>query len=182
MRDRLPLVLSVTALLVAVFGSTSLARSAVDAAVPLARRAYLADTAKNALRVDNIKASRTATPGMLLPLDSKGKLPASVGAVGPQGPPGAAGRQGQPGTSGYTVVTATNSLNGNNIGASVSCPSGTQAFGGGGVVLSGTSDFGPFMTDSLPANGGWLVRYTMGAAGNFNLSVEVYAICAKVGS
>jgi hypothetical protein len=182
MRNRLPLVLFVSALLVAVLGSTSLGRAAVDAAVPLAKRAYLADTAKNAVRVDNIKASRTATPGMLLPLDNNGKLPASVGAVGPQGPQGAKGSQGQPGASGYTVVTSTKSVYANNIGVGVSCPTGTRPLGGGGEVLSGTSSFGPFMNDSAPENGGWIVRYTMAAAGNFNLSVKVYAICAKVGS
>ncbi len=104
------------------------------------------------------------------------------GAIGPQGTAGQKGNAGPPGMSDYTVVTSTNSAFANDIGASVSCPSGTQALGGGGEVLSGTSAFGPFEDGSWPANGGWLVEYQMGASGNFSLSVKVYAICAKVGS
>jgi hypothetical protein len=107
------------------------------------------------------------------------------GAMGPRGTAGQKGNAGPPGTPGmsdYKVVTSTNSAFANNIGASVNCPSGTQALGGGGEVLSGTSAFGPFEDGSWPDNGGWLVEYQMGASGNFSLSVKVYAICAKVGS
>jgi hypothetical protein len=111
MRNRLPLVLSITALVVALMGATPLGRAAVNAAVPLAKRAYLADTAKNAVKVNNIKASRTPTPGMLLPLDSAGKLPASVGAVGPQGTKGDKGEQGAPGlVRAYAHINADGSL------------------------------------------------------------------------
>jgi hypothetical protein len=104
------------------------------------------------------------------------------GVQGVQGAQGVQGIQGMPGLSGYTVVTSTHSASANDIGATVACPSGTHALGGGGEVLSGTSDIGPFLTDSQPANGGWLVEYSMAAAGNFPLSVEVYAICATVSS
>ncbi len=104
------------------------------------------------------------------------------GDRGLTGPRGAIGNVGPPGMSDYSVVTSTNSAFANNIGASVSCPSGTQALGGGGEVLSGTSAFGPFEDGSWPTNGGWLVEYQMGVSGNFSLSVKVYAICAKVDS
>ncbi len=105
------------------------------------------------------------------------------GVQGVQGVQGIQGIQGTPGMSNYTVVTDTHSsASANQIGASVACPSGTKALGGGGEVLSGTSDLGPFLTDSEPANGGWLVSYSMGVSGNFSLSVEVYAICATVAS
>ena len=51
MRDRLTLILSATALVVAVLGSTPLGKAAADALpVPLAKRAYLADTAKNSIK------------------------------------------------------------------------------------------------------------------------------------
>jgi Collagen triple helix repeat (20 copies) len=109
----------------------------------------------------------------------------ATGASGPtghQGPQGLQGLPGTPGMSDYTVVTSTESADANFIGATVPCPSGTKALGGGSEVLSGTSDFGPFLTDSLPADGGWLVDYSMSVSGNFSLSVEVYAICAKVSS
>jgi hypothetical protein len=84
--------------------------------------------------------------------------------------------------SAYTVVTSTNSAVTNQIGASVPCPSGTKALGGGGAVLSGTSALGPFLTDSQPANGGWLVSYQLATASTLSLSVEVYAICATAAS
>jgi hypothetical protein len=107
------------------------------------------------------------------------------GAQGVQGVPGVQGiqgLQGTPGMSNYTVVTNTNSLSGNEIGATVGCPSGTKALGGGGAVLSGTSAVGPFLTNSQPANGGWLVSYQLADTGTSGLSVEVYAICATVAS
>ena len=91
MRSRLPLGVAAAALVVAVLGTTPLSRAAITAAVPLAKRAYLADTAKNAIRVGNIKASRTPTAGMLVPLGTNGKFPPSVGAAGPAGQEGAKG-------------------------------------------------------------------------------------------
>ena len=105
------------------------------------------------------------------------------GVQGVQGVQGIQGIQGTPGTSGYTVVTNTNSsASANQIGASVPCPSGTKALGGGGAVLSGTSAFGPFLTDSHPGNGGWLVSYQLDVSGTSSLSVQVYAICATAAS
>jgi hypothetical protein len=108
MGTKLALALAATALLVAVVGSTSAGRAALDAVVPvpLAKRAYLADTARNAIRVGNIKASRTPTPGMLLPLDATGKLPASIGAVGPKGDKGDRGKKGKDGTDGKDGAAA----------------------------------------------------------------------------
>jgi len=85
--------------------------------------------------------------------------------------------------SGYTVVTNTATTStGNYSGASVSCPLGTQALGGGGEVLSGTSSYGPFLTDSYPANQGWLVEYSYDAAITSGMSIKVWAVCANTGS
>ena len=86
MGKRLPIAISSVALVVALLGSTPLGRAAIDAAIPpLAKRALSADTAKNALQVNKIKASRTPKPGTLLPLDATGKFPA-FGRRGPVGP------------------------------------------------------------------------------------------------
>ena len=105
------------------------------------------------------------------------------GVQGVQGVQGIQGLQGTPGLSNYTVVTNTNSsASANQIGASVACPSGTKALGGGGEVLSGTSALGPFLTDSEPANGGWLVSYQLDVSSTSSLSVKVFAICATVAS
>ena len=95
----------------------------VLAVSPFAQSSSLAG--RNTDRVDGIHASRTPRAGMLLPLDSKGKLPASVltvkqgprgakgaigepgpqGEQGPQGPQGLQGPQGPQGTKGATGAT-----------------------------------------------------------------------------
>ena len=129
MRSRLPFILSTMALVVAIFGSTPFGRAAITAAVPLAKRAYLADTAKNAIKVDNIKASRTPTPGMLLPLDANGKLPESVGAVGPKGDKG---DKGDRGAAKVVVRSDSGPFPSKNFGqATATCNSGEKATGGG---------------------------------------------------
>src|SRR5438874_6310487 len=98
MNTRLPVALSVTAVLLALLGWTPLGEAAK--VLPFAR------FAANAGKVDGIKATRTPKPGQLLALDGIRKLPASVfppgfvGAAGPQGPAGAQGAQGPQGATG----------------------------------------------------------------------------------
>lgn len=94
---KLPLVLSLTALLIAVFGSTPLGEAAKRLPIP--------NFAKNAGKVNGIKASRSVKPNQLLALNASAQLPASVipagtGGVGPQGPPGAKGETGARGAAG----------------------------------------------------------------------------------
>ena len=88
-RQRLPLYLSICALLVAVLAATP----ALEAA---ARVAF----ANNAGAVNGIKASKKPKANQLLPLDARGRFPASVLARGPQGVQGIPGPQGAPGTTG----------------------------------------------------------------------------------
>jgi Collagen triple helix repeat (20 copies) len=125
MRGRIPIVLSVTALIVAVLGATSLGEAASE---QLRRVAF----ARNADKVDGIHASRRPMAGRLLPLGKNRKFPASVlpltrgprgpagpagaigatgpagaaGPAGPTGPAGATGQQGPPGTPGSAVAYA----------------------------------------------------------------------------
>jgi hypothetical protein len=80
-KEKLPLVLSATALVVAVFGATPLGSAALDAV----------SFAKNAGSVNGIKASRTPKANQLLALGPNKKFPSSVMGTGPQGPPGPAG-------------------------------------------------------------------------------------------
>lgn len=70
-KHRAAIVLSMTALAVAVLGQTSIGNAAVGAV-------RVALFAENAGRVNNIKASRTPMPGRLVPLNARGKLPTSV--------------------------------------------------------------------------------------------------------
>jgi hypothetical protein len=98
---RLPIILSSAALVVALLGATPLGNAAVHAIStipPLAKRAFHANLADNASRLSGHRASATGGAGTIPVLDSKGKLPASIGAVGPQGPAGPQGPKGDPGT------------------------------------------------------------------------------------
>lgn len=100
MRQRIPIAVSVTALVVAVLGTTALGEAASNA--------VRATFATNADKVDGIHASRTPKAGRLLPLGKNKKFPASVlplragprGPAGAQGPAGAAGATGPAGAVG----------------------------------------------------------------------------------
>jgi hypothetical protein len=205
MKARLPLLLSLTALVVAIFvpqtiGSAALkaggavvkhalfadraaharyARDAVHATrADRAGKAKKADFAKNAGAVNTIQASRTPTPNMLLPLDANGKLPSSVGAVGP---PGQAGPAGPVGVSAEQLVTSDTSTNSNTVKSqTVSCPSGKKVLGGGAGVNTSSNSLA--ITRSAPTGdlSGWTAeaQETSAFAGNWRLTV--YAVCAKV--
>src|SRR6478672_3576285 len=100
MRQRLPIILSATALAVALFGSTPLgnaARAIADKVPPFAKKA---DYASNSGSVNGIKASRTAKPGFLIALGKDGKFPRVVGQAGPPGPHGDKGDKGDAGAAG----------------------------------------------------------------------------------
>src|SRR5437667_10005399 len=130
MKARLPLLLSLTALVVAVFAPPTIGTAALKAGNAVVKHALFADRARNARfardavhadragkakradfaqnagAVNTIKAARTPTPNMLLPLDANGKLPSSVGAVGAVGPAGPAGPAGRTGPAGPVGVSA----------------------------------------------------------------------------
>jgi hypothetical protein len=152
-RARLPLVLSATALVVALFGATPLGHAVVSAVPPLATHAKTADYARNAGAVNGIKASKRPRTGWLVPLGKGGKFPASVGVAGPagaQGPAGPAGPAGPkgdagakgvsgpsgpggpPGISGYQIIDAVSNYDTVTIkSALASCPAGKKLIGGG---------------------------------------------------
>jgi len=101
-KRRLPIALSATALVIALFGSTPVGH-AVGSVSPFAAHAKKADYATNAGAVNGIKASRQPRAGSLLPLGKDGKFPASAavgGPAGPQGPKGDKGEQGAQGSAG----------------------------------------------------------------------------------
>lgn len=106
MRQRLPIVLSASALLVALFGATPLGQAAgrvVHAVPPFAARAGFAKyagTADNAKKLAGHRASAAPKAGNIPVLGPNGKLPASIGAVGPAGPQGPTGPRGSTGPKG----------------------------------------------------------------------------------
>jgi hypothetical protein len=107
-KERLPIVLSVTALVIALLGVTGLGEAALRA-VPVANFAL------NAGKVNGIKASKTPEAGKLLALNGSARFPKSVlavptgprglaGATGPAGPQGPQGPAGPAGPAGQAPV------------------------------------------------------------------------------
>src|SRR5215211_4474749 len=108
LKERLPIVLSATAVAVAMFGSTPVGHAVASAVPPLATHAKTADFATNAGAVNGIKASRRPRAGQLVPLAANGRFPSSVdigGPAGPQGPKGDKGAEGPAGPRGATGTT-----------------------------------------------------------------------------
>jgi Collagen triple helix repeat (20 copies) len=97
MKQRLALAFSATALVVALFGTTSIGHAVEAAVSPFAKRAGYAT---NAGAVNGIKASRQPRAGQLVALGRDGKFPASVAIGGPTGPQGLKGDKGDRGETG----------------------------------------------------------------------------------
>ncbi len=208
LRQRTPLILSATALVVAVLGATPLGQAAgrqLAAAIPpFAKTAGYAKFAGDSTKLNGRRSSLTGAPGTIPVVGKTGKLPASIGVVGPQGPAGpkgdkglkgdkgdkgatgaagAAGPAGPPGPSGisgYQVVRVTPGVTGSLFSSvEVDCPAGKKVLGGGGNA-NGINGAGPFLVVSAPkADGtGWYLT----VAPPSSLGVSGYAICAFVSS
>lgn len=191
MRGQLPIVLSLAALAVAVLGSTPAGHAVVSAVPPFAKKAHYADRAGNASAVNGIRAARKPKPRFLVPLDARGKLPASVapeGPAGPQGttgPEGAKGDTGPPGISGYELVHNASAFDSTDQkSALVNCPEGKRVVGGG-------TDVSPFteptaVKQNFPFEGppvyGWFGTAYETTPTAHSWSLFVYAICANVSS
>lgn len=199
----LALVLSVTALTVALLGSTPVGQAVTSKAPLFAKTAGYARRAGNAAALSGIKASKQPRPGALLPLGADGRFPASVGLagpkgdtggkgdpgvrgsvgpkgdIGPQGPRGAAGSPGPSGISGleYVVSQGTDVPNGERRSATVMCSKGKKALGGGVSSSSALAH----VRQSAPTNGGggW-VGTAANTTARYDDTVFVWVICASV--
>lgn len=181
--QRLPLVLSITAIVIAVLGTTSVGQAVVNAlptnsvgTAQLKNKAVSnAKIGANAVTTDKVKN------GSLLKADFKaGQLP--TGATGPAGPAGPAGAAGAVGISDYEIVSgASASGSGTVQGANVSCPAGKKAIGGGATTSVGAVG-GPMIQRSRPFDngGGWEATGVESAAYAGNWTTTAWAICAKV--
>ena len=192
MRQRLPIILSATALAVALFGSTPLGNAARTIAGKVPPFAAKAGYATNSGSVNGIKASRNARPGYLIALGANGKFPRSIGQAGPSGPPGPhgdkgdkgdkgdAGPTGQPGLSGLQVVSA----NSNSDSAAlktlgIDCPTGKKAIGGG-AVQNAAGDPIAIINSSPKGDTGWTGQAREMVGTNASWSMSVYVVCANV--
>jgi hypothetical protein len=178
--QRLAIVLSATALVVALLGATPLGEAARDI-LPIARYA------KNSDKVDGINASRIPRPGYLVPLGANGHFPQAVGAIGPPGPPGPPGAAGPTGPAGpvggVLVSTDTAADSSSPKSTQALCPAGKRVLGGG-TELSTNAAGGPIaVQDSHPLTnaGGWYA--SAAEVGSFTQSwaLRVWAVCAAVG-
>lgn len=172
-RQRLPLVLSATALAVALLGATPLGRAAgsvVAKGVPFAK---VAGFASNAGKLNGHKSSTNPTAGQIPVVGSDGKLPNSIGAVGAQGPKGDAG------LSGYEQVVKPTTVAG--AGANnydVECPGSKSVFGGG-WDLTKTQDTAEVVGSQPKSNSVWTFRVKGPTVAP--VTVSLYVICANVG-
>jgi hypothetical protein len=194
--NRLPLALSTTALVVALYGTTPLggAASKLVRSVPpfahradfatragFARHAKLADVATNAKLVVGHRISTSPKAGDIPVLGGDGKLPASIGGVGPPGPAGATGPSGT-----ANIVERVNSTSGTGtVVAPAACAANEHAVGGGAYIgLDSVS-----IIDSFPSNAGgveisagqqaqgWTVYTHNIAGGSYTVSTRV--LCAS---
>ena len=176
MRDRLPLVLSGTALLVSVLGATPLGRAAYNAVVPpnsigaLELRNGAVTKAK--LRGDAVTSGKVLN-GSLRVIDFKaGQLPS-----GPPGPKGDKGIKGDPGLSGYEIVRASVNVPPNtSTRAQAACPAGKKVIGGAGNVQ--TIPAGSPVHTSLTGDDHFNVDFVN--TSNVTRQLNAIAICATV--
>jgi hypothetical protein len=185
MKERLPIVLSTTALVVAVLGATPVGQAAKEQLLPR-------NSVGNAQLRTNAVTSSKVRNGALLAVDfRRGQLPRGAqgvpgaqgpaGPAGPAGPQGAQGAQGAPGVSGRETIFATG-VNDSATYKTVSaiCPSGKRALGGGAAIAPASSTAAVALTSSYLSGESWVTaaREFEAFAGNWNLNAVV--ICANV--
>ena len=155
MKRRLPIVLSVTALLIAVAGTTPLGEAASDAIPRFAR---------NADKVDGLHASRTPKAGRLLALNRNRKFPASVFTS-----------TGLSGLETPTTVSAQDSSSPKVV--LVNCPAGKRVIGGGARVTgAGASEV--TVSEAYPSTANqWTVRAVEANATGGSWLLTGFAFC-----
>jgi hypothetical protein len=171
---KLPIILSTTALVVAVLGATPLGEAAMNT---VGRNSvgtiHLRNNAVTSVKVRN---------GSLLRADFRaGQIPAGpAGATGPAGP---AGPQGPPGASGLQTVFTTSAVNSDTTRTlTASCPSGKVAIGGG-VAVTPSSASEVAITASYLANATtWTASAQEVNAQTASWGLNVVVICATIAS
>jgi hypothetical protein len=196
MRDRLPLILSGTALVVSVLGVTPLGHAAYRAVVPNnsvgPRQLRKGAVTNEKLRGDAVTSGKVKN-GSLRAVDFKaGQLPAGpTGPVGPKGDQGAKGDKGAKGDAGATTVVVRQGLVRTTPGpgasgiffAQADCAAGERAVGGGVGLVSGSGSFNLHVSSSTPVPNtpgatptGWRGGIYYDGPG---ITWSVWAICAK---
>lgn len=164
---RLPIVFSVTALIVAVLGQAPIANAVREAVLP-----------KNSVGTTQVR------DGTLLRRDFRaGQLPAGPkGDRGEKGDPGAAG---PPGMSGFEVVQRSTSYDSSpDKDVSVTCPEGKRLVGGGGGAWGRARIWSPThvaLTANDPVDDRtWVVKARETEPKDEEWFLEVRAFCAAI--
>jgi hypothetical protein len=172
-KPRLPIILSTTALIVAVLGVTPLGEAAREQLAP--RNSV--GTAQ--LRTNAVISSKVRNRSLLAIDFRRGQLP--QGPAGPQGPVGPQGPGGAPGVSARELRAATSTNDSSSFKtASVTCPAGKQMLGGGVAITPSSASVPVAITTSYFNGTAWVgsARETSPFAGSW--VVNVIAICATV--
>jgi hypothetical protein len=183
MSDRLPIILSATALLVAVLGATPIGEAAYNAVVPNnsvgAQQLRKGAVTNVKIRGDAVDSGKVKNRSLKAVDFAEGQLPA--GAAGAKGDKGDKGDQGAPGVSGFEIVSSVSAFDSSETKyQSTSCPAGKKLIGGGaavnpssrGAALIGSSPDGP--------NSRWYVTAREVVATSFDWNLFVWAICANI--
>jgi len=168
MRQRVPLVLSATALAVALLGSTPLGHAAGGVVQKVVPRAAFAE---NAGKLNGRKSSTSPTAGQIPVVGSNGKLPASIVAVTSTGP------KGDPGVSGYEqVVKPLTLVDAGSNNYDVPCP-GDKVVIAGGWDTTKTAGAAIVSGSQPKSRSVWTFRVSTPTAGSKDVSL--YVICAN---
>src|SRR5829696_7465913 len=169
--SRLPLILSVIALVVALLGATPLGEAAGPVAAKVVPFAKRAGYATNSGAVNGIRANRTPTAGRLVPLDAKGKLPE---AAIPARAPAFARLE-------YVYGLGDADANGTAV-ARATCPEGKKLIGGGYVPNIHLPEGYVAMTASGPSvdKSTWIAKAMEVKRYDAVWEIEAWAVCATV--
>jgi hypothetical protein len=187
MRDRLPLTISITALVVAVLGTTPLGQAAYEAVVPTnsvgAAQLRTGAVTEAKLRGDAVTSGKVKNRSLKMIDFAEGQIPAApAGAKGDKGDKGSKGEIGAPGLSGYEIVNTNVAVTAASFAsATVTCPAGKKALGGGFVTVGPYGpDAGPFPIQSNPSGNGTGWHVLVGRSPAASWTETFYAICATV--
>ena len=184
MGNRLPMIFSIAALLVAVLGITPLGQAAYDAVVPrnsvgtlqLKRNAVTSSK----LAPNTVRAGQVVNSSLLVEDFKPGQIP--QGPKGDKGDKGDKGPTGPVGISGYEVVVLTGTVAANSSKTlQPRCPAGKKVLGGAATV-QGSGFSGVFFNTVVSSIQGPFDTYVVLAANTNTTSRDLTtrAICAKV--
>src|SRR5581483_1040483 len=204
MRTRAPIVLSATALLIAVLGSTPLGHAAGErlAAVvpPFAKTAGYAKLSGNSAQLNGRRSTLTGAPRTIPVVGRNGKLPAAIipagsqaalgagpqgprgpkgekgdrGPAGPSGPAGPAGPQGPPGLSRWTYVTQGMTVPPDAIKTATANCPAGTRVLGGGVATSSAYDTNTHILNDAPSGAATGWYATIWNNAGANLTITYY--------